>query len=137
VIETQQETASDIDDKALRTGRLVVVLVGLLVSAVRIADISVTTPLLILGVALLLCSLISGTVTYSESDLYQGPGRAYLGQLADAGVDDSDWEREHLETLGDWIAENADEIAFNGRLLVLTQVFLLLGTVLVLLALLA
>jgi hypothetical protein len=137
VLEPQQGTASDIDDKALRTVRLVVVLVGLLVSTIRITDVSVALPLLVPGLGFLLGSVVAGTFTYSESDPYQGPGPAYLDQLVDAGTGDADWEREHLGTLGDWIAENADEIAFNGLLFVLTQVFLLLGVTLLALALLA
>ncbi|PSP99749.1 hypothetical protein BRC89_03855 [Halobacteriales archaeon QS_4_70_19] len=130
VLETQQETASDVDDKALRTVQLVVVLVGVLASLGQL-DISAAGWSLVPGLLSLLGSLVAGVITYSESDLYQGPNQEYLRYLAEGAAGSPKWEREFLDTLGEWIAENADEIALNGRLLFVTQGRLLVGVVLV------
>lgn len=84
VLEAQQETVADIDDKAMRTVRLTVVLLGVLVSAVELADHAFRSRLLSVGLALLVASLVIGVLTYSESTLYLGPNKSYLNQLRQA-----------------------------------------------------
>jgi hypothetical protein len=121
VLEVQRETLSDMDTKAVRTVRITVVLIGALLSAWRI-EAELLDPLFAgAGGLALVGSLVVGTFTYSESDLYLGPNKEYVEQLADGDFDGGDWEQDLLHSLGVWIAENGAEIRFNSHLLSVTQ----------------
>jgi len=73
VIEAQNATMSDIDDKAMRTVRLNAVLLGLLVTGVQFAPGLFTTVALQVAFVFLISSTVCGIITYNESDLYVGP----------------------------------------------------------------
>jgi len=129
VLEAQQETISDVDTKAIRTVRITVVLIGVLLSAWKIDSGLFEFKVAVLGGLALVGSLIAGTFTYSESDLYLGPSKEYIEQLTDGDFDDDSWREDLLYSFGVWIAENGEEIRFNSRLLLATQVLLVVGVV--------
>ena len=127
VLEAQRETLSDMDTKAVRTVRLTVVLLGVLLSAWRVKSGLFEPVFATTGGVALVGSLAAGTFTYSESDLYFGPSKEYLEQLTDGDFEERSWDHDLLYTFGVWIAENREEVQFYGRLLFTTQVLLLLG----------
>lgn len=128
VIESQRDVISDIDDKAIRTVRLNAVIVGIVVAAAQLAGASMFHfPIPSGGTLSLFLSLGAGLITYSESDLYLGPNKAYIEQLSENGFDGRDWEIDLLVRMGDWITANHEHIQWNGRLLFLTQTLLFLG----------
>lgn len=117
VIEAQNETMTDIDDKAMRTVRLTAALIGVLVAAIQFAPAIFHDGFLLAGIVLLIISMIVGIVTYDESNLYLGPRGEYIEALsADAFADDH-WDQDLLETFAGMIAENYDDIQWNARLL--------------------
>ena len=81
------------------------------------------------GGASLALALGVGILTYSESDLYLGPGRRYVEQLAENSTTDLSWDEDLLYSMAYWIEKNNATIERNGRLLLLTQSLLYLGLV--------
>jgi hypothetical protein len=129
VIDAQNATMTDIDDKAMRTVRLNAVLLGLLVTGVQFAPDLFRDPLLQAAFALLIFSTVFGVITYNESNLYVGPRGEYIEALADEEFSDPPWEDDLLETMAGMIAENYDDIRRNAHWLTATQVALVLGII--------
>lgn len=128
VIDHQIDTLSDIDDKALRTVRLTVVLVGVLATAIELNVVqNLDDTLLVVGGGMLFLSMLIGMTTYGESNLYLGPNKSYINTLAASDFDDETWDEDLLTTMGEWIEDNYDEISWNARLLTYTQAALLMG----------
>lgn len=128
VIESQREVIADIDDKAIRTVRLNAMIVGIVVGAAQLAGASMFHFSSLSGGTLcLFLSIGLGLITYSESDLYLGPNKSYIGQISRNEFGDHGWEADLLDRMGDWIAANHRDIKRNGRLLFLTQALLFLG----------
>ena len=132
VLDTQQAIITDIDDKAMRTVRLTVILIGVFVTAARINGPAMFHPLLALGGGVFLfLSVVTGVLTYSESDLFLGPNRDYVEQLAANTFTGTTWDDDYLMTVAYWIGENHDDLEWNGKLFLVTQVLLVLGLALV------
>ncbi len=129
VLEAQNETVADVDDKAMWTVRVTVILVGLIVSAVEFTGGSVDHLWLTIGSGMYFGSLVAGVLTYSESELYSGPKRTYVDQLRRDRFEDRAWQQDLLATYGEWIEANRREVRRAGRLLLLTQVLLIAGVV--------
>ena len=129
VLDAQRETLSEVDAKAVRTVRTTVVLLGVLLSAWQIESELFDPAFASAGSIALLGSLVAGTFTYNESDLYLGPSKEYVEQLADGDFGEDDWDQDLLYSFGTWIAENGAEIRFNSHLLSVTQVLFVAGVV--------
>lgn len=129
VLEAQRETVANIDEKALRTVRLTVLLGGGFASAYSITGISLDGFWVLLGSTFLVASLVSGVLTYEESSLYLGPGEAYLRQLVDDDFQETPWHRDLIETYATWVGENRTQVRSNARYLFATQMFLACGVV--------
>ncbi|MFC4247664.1 hypothetical protein ACFOZ7_11900 [Natribaculum luteum] len=129
VIDSQNNTMTDIDDKAMRTVRLNTVLLGLLVTGLQFAPDMFYTTVLQAAFALLILSTLCGVITYNESNLYVGPRGEYIEVLAEDDFSDSPWEEDLLQTMAGMIAENYDDIRWNSRLLTATQATLVLGII--------
>jgi hypothetical protein len=129
VLEAQRETVSDIDEKAMRTVRLTVLLGGGFASAYGITGISLDGFWALLGSTFLVASLVSGVLTYEETSLYLGPDEAYLGQLVSDDFREVPWHRDLIETYAAWIGENRTQVRSNARYLFVTQSFLACGVV--------
>lgn len=130
VLEAQNNAISDIDDKAMRTVRITIVLVGIVVAAARIGGTGIFNRYLFAaGNGILLVSLITGVLTYSESNLYIGPNKDYIVQLVNDDFQETRWDRDILETYADWIEENFEDVRWNGFLLFVTQILMLAGIV--------
>lgn len=129
VLEAQNETVSDIDDKAISTVRVAALVLGVLASAVELLGAAFHPVLLAFGGGSLLGAIGVGVLTYGESDLYIGPGRAYLDQLRRDEFGGTTWEQNLLATYGEWIESNGRVVRFNGRLLLAAQGLLVVGLV--------
>jgi hypothetical protein len=132
VLGYQIELLSDIDDKALRSVRIVTVLLGLLISAVSIAS----TPtqfvnfFTILGTGLLFCSLIVGVLTYTVAAPNFGPGPDYFWTEIDQTNSERRTRRQLLHKYGDWISSNQQLLRVNSSYLFVTQLLLIGGLLL-------
>ncbi len=130
VLDAQNDTMSDIDAKAMRTVRFNVLLIGVLITAVRLAGSGVFhSGSLTLAIGSLVCSSVFGIVTYNESNLYVGPSGEYVERLTDGETDGQQWDRNLLETFAGMISENDDVVRWNGWLLTATQGTLVFGIV--------
>lgn len=127
VIDAQNATMTDIDDKAMRTVRLNAVLLGLLVTGIQFAPEMFDGTVLQASFVLLVGSTVCGVITYNESNLYVGPRGEYIEDLAASDFSNSPWEEDLLQTMAGMIAENYDDIRRNSRLLTATQASLVLG----------
>lgn len=108
VLEAQQTTLADVDEKAMRTVRTTVLLIGAIASAVKVARSEFHAGLATLGSVFLFGSLALGLATYDETDPYLGPNQRYIDQLA-ANEFRGTWEQDLVETYGYWIKKNGEE----------------------------
>lgn len=129
VIDAQNTTMTDIDDKAMRTVRLNAALLGLLITALQLAPQMFHGMVLRASFASLICSTVCGIVTYNESNIYVGPRGEYLETLAGSRSPEGPWGTEFLETMSGMIAENYDDIRRNSGWLTATQIALVCGIV--------
>lgn len=127
VIDAQNATMADIDDKAMRTVHLNAVILGLLVTAFEFAADMFNTVALSVAFVLLIISTVCGVITYNESNLYVGPRGEYIEDLASDDFSNPPWEEDLLVTMAGMIAENYDDIRRNSNWLTATQVALVLG----------
>ena len=134
VVEAQNATMQDIDEKAMRTVRITIVVIGILVTAAEIRA-GLFHPLLFpTGLVCLLGSIIMGVVTYDESNLYLGPDGPYIEELASDATYSNGWDRDLLETYSGIIRENYDLISRNAAALRATNVLLVVGVVVIAIA---
>lgn len=134
VLEAQRETAADIDEKAMRTVRITAILLGVLASAWTIGNLAFHPGLAAASIVFLLAALCSGVLTYSETDLFLGPNRAYIEQLTENNFDDAEWSEDLLRSYAEWIAANRADVSADARLLFRTQLLLIGGIVSLVLA---
>lgn len=135
VLEAQNATMTDVDEKAMKTVRFNVILIGLLLTAQRIAGPRVFHErLLYVSLAGLVCSTILGIATYNESNLYVGPGGYYFEEAAQEPPRDDQSDMDLLEAYAGMIYENAEAIDWNAWVLTLTQTALVVGIVTAVLA---
>lgn len=128
VLEAQNETMADIDDKAMKSVRFNAILIGLLLTAGRIAGTGVfNQTLLHASLGSLVVSAVVGIITYGESNLYVGPGGAYFERAIEGSTADSEWGRDLLEGYAGMIFENEETITWNSWLLTVTQATLVIG----------
>lgn len=129
VLDQQNATMMDIDEKAMRTVRLTAVLIGLLIAAVQYNAGLFNSRLLQASLGLLTLSVVAGIATYDESNLYVGPDGDYIEELAGGEAYDTSWDRDLLETTAGMIAENYDDINRNARYLRATNGLLIGGII--------
>lgn len=90
VLDAQQTRLQNTDDKALRTTRLTIIALGVLVSLVEAFNLTVSGPLAVLGALFLFGSFAAGIATYNISDPNLGLSSASLEQLITGEFDHSD-----------------------------------------------
>lgn len=131
VLDHQVDYLGDIDDKAMRSVRIITVLVAILLSAIQVRPThAIVNPLTALGACSLLVSMGVGIFTYSASNTHFGPGSEYLDDvLANPRYTDR-WRVEILRSYADWIENNARTNARNGTYLFVCQLLLYVGIVL-------
>lgn len=127
VIDAQNSTMTDIDNKAMRTVRLNAILLGLLVTGIQFASGTFHDATLKTAFGFLIGSTVFGVITYNESNLYVGPQGKYIEELARDDFSNSPWEQDLLKTMAGMIAENYDDIRRNSHWLTAAQAALVLG----------
>ncbi|WP_132059802.1 hypothetical protein [Halorussus amylolyticus] len=130
-MDAQKRTISEIDDKATRAVRITVLLLGGLISVWQFAGTVFNTWLAFWGGVSLFCSLGFGVATYHESDLILGPTEEYLDELNYQSESlEGGWETDLVDSYSGFVGTNAEDIEFNGNLLLGQQVFLVEGVLL-------
>lgn len=127
ILDAQRETLADIDEKALRTVRITVLFLGVLVSVVNLEPGVLAPVPTAVGGGFLVLSIAFGTMMHEESDVYLGAGENYISRMADEEFDD--WERHLVTTYGGFVANNAAEIDVNARFLFVQQATLVAGVI--------
>lgn len=134
VLDHRLSLLNDLDDKAMRTVRTAVILLGILASAAGIAGPEALAQLstlvsifLIAGMAGLFGTIFAGLGTYTSSDMEFGIGDVHRSDVRDFRYS----EREYLELIlygyDDWIAEMRRINASNAESVFWTQVLLMIS----------
>lgn len=107
----------EIDDKAMRSVRTAVILVGLVVSAVSVAGPSAIGefslfPILIgaLGVVALAVSIIYGISIYSVTEYPTGIGSIHRTDVITGGYGQNEWNVSMLNDYDEWANKITEEI---------------------------
>lgn len=98
VVEAQNDTMKDIDEKAMRTVRLTAIIIGLFVTAYQFEDVAFHVEAFFIALSALIGSITCGVATYDESNLYLGPDGEYIEELAHDTKYRDGWEVDVLET---------------------------------------
>lgn len=130
VVDAQNGTMSDIDDKAMWTVRLTAILIGILVTGLKFAPAAFQQNWLEYAIGSFAVAGFLGIITYNESNLFVGPRGEYVEDLARGTHDEDDWDEDLLVTFAGMISENYDDIRRNSLLLTATQTALIIGVVL-------
>lgn len=124
-VDAQRETLADIDGKALRTVRITVLFLGVVVSVANLEP-GVLAPIpTAVGGGFLVLSMAFGTMTYNVSDVYLGAGEDDIARMATGDLHGG--ERDLATTYGRFVATNADKIDHNARFLLAEQTTLVTG----------
>lgn len=136
VIDHQIDTMNDLDDKAMWTLRLIVLVFGLVMTGVSVAvraDVSdlgrFVNPLTQAGFFCLTVSAGLSVIVYSSGTLTVGPGPADINQLLQRGYERPNWRRRLLEGYQKWMRTNQTNIRRDATLLAVCQAFLVVGMV--------
>ena len=128
------ETMEEIDDKAMRSVRTAVILVGLVVSAVSVSGLGAVGQLSVLsilvggpGVVALVVSIIFGIGVYSTTEYPTGIDSDHRADVIPGGYSREEWLVHLLDEYDQWSDKLADEISQNTRYFELVQVSLSLG----------
>lgn len=131
-LDHQLSRVNDIDDKAVRTVRIALFAVSLLVSAStfastrRFVNVFTVSGLLSLGLA-----IIVGVSTYSSTNPEAGVSSGYVAETLDAPYSEKEWLSILLAGYHEWIEEMRRLNRNNARLLLLARACTALGVVLV------
>lgn len=128
VIEAQNETLSDIDDKAMRTVHFNTLIISILLSAAEISDLDLLeSDLVFWGGVSLFFSLVFGVVTYFESRIKIGPRRNYIEDLVANDASTEPWDVDLIKTMAVWIERNGAITLWNRWVLAGSQFLLIVG----------
>ena len=122
VLNHQIDTLNDIDDKAMRTVRITLVVVSVLFSATTLHGAGQFVNVLTgAGTACLVASILVGLVTYSSSGPESGIGPTYLTDARAGSYSEREWLVVLLAGYAEWIEDMERLNQANARLLSLTQ----------------
>lgn len=131
VLNRQIDTLNDIDDKAMRTVRITLVVVSVLFSAATVPEARrFLNALTAAGTACLVASILVGLLTYSSSDAETGVGPTYLVDARRGRYSEREWLVVLLAGYAEWIDDMGRLNETNARLLSLTQACTGLGVLL-------
>lgn len=131
-LDHQIAKVKDIDDKALRTVRIAVVFLGVVLSVAQFRGArTFVNAWTLAGSSLLVASIGFGVLTYTVSEPDFGPGPNYIDRLLESDPDSNEWRVTLLEGFGDWMEHTRDVNVENARLLLVTQLCLILGVLLI------
>lgn len=130
VLQGQLEVLADTDDKAVRTVRVEVILLGAVVSAAQIASkaLPMNMWMRISGV-LFVGSIITGIFTYSTSIPDFGPGPSYVRERIQGSARQIPVYLQLLQGYNESIAHNRRVVNESAQYLFLTQALLIGGII--------
>lgn len=131
VLNAQQQRQANLDDKALRTARLTMVIVSALITVIEAFNVSVVQPMGYIGIVLLVVSFGVGLAVYSVSAPILGPNADGVEELVET---DEGWEEIFLSQLEAAISTNTDRLDRSSSLLLISDVSLFVGVILTLAA---
>lgn len=141
VLDHQIATLNDLDDKAMRTVRTDVVLLGILASAAgiagpeRLSDLGLVVQAFSAAAgACLFLSAIAGTGVYVMSDLTYGIGASYRDELRHEGYTEREWLEVLLDDYDSWTGSMRKITDNNAFYLTVTQGLLAIALALLLCA---
>lgn len=130
VLQSQLSVLADTDDKAVRTVRVEVVLLGVVASAAQFTSATLPTNVWMrLGGVCFVGSIVAGIFTYSTSSPDFGPGPAYVREPTDEGDSTASVYLQLIRGYGEAIAHNRTVVNVSARCLFLTQSLLVAGLV--------
>lgn len=128
---------NDLDDKAMRTVRTAVILLGILVSAAGISGVERlgALPVVVLfafgsGSVLLLVTAIIGVATYTLSDMSFGVGSDHRREVSEGNYSEEEWLLLLFEEYDRWSSEMAQVNQDNASRLFVSQAALIASLVL-------
>lgn len=123
----QLSALDDIDDRAMRTVRIALVVVGLLISATTLDGVRrFVNAVTVSGAVALVVCILTGLSTYSATDPEAGTDPDYLVETLDAPFSEKEWLSTLVAGYAEWIEDARALNETNAQLLVLAQ--LSLGT---------
>lgn len=130
ILEGQLMVLTDTDDKAIKTVRIGIVLLGVAASSSRLVPETVPTNVWMkAGGLLVVGSIVVGIFTHSTSSPDYGPGPDYVRSDIESGATNEDVYLELLHGYKDAIANNCRMVNDSSRYLFATQVLLVAGIV--------
>jgi hypothetical protein len=135
VLSEQLRLLNDIDDKAMRSVRTSVILLGLVVSAVQLGNSSLSVAKLgswsfgfgMTGVCLLLLSVVTGVQTYSVSRPAFGVSDEHRADVVEGNYSEHEWLQFQLREYDQWIDSATQMNNKNAVLLHATLSSMVLG----------
>lgn len=120
VLSAQVESLRAIDDKAMRTVRTSVLLIGLGISVIQVSDISISEDIGVwsfrfglLGAAFLLLSIVIGVVTYSDSRPELGVSEGHRRDVVKGEYTEREWVAFQLDEYNKWTKSMKNMISLN------------------------
>lgn len=132
VLDYQLQLLSEMHTKAMKTVRVTVLVLGVVLSATTFPEARrFINWFTVAGVGCLAGSFLLGLVTYSASDPDFGVGPDYLFDVGTSTYDSRDWLRLLLQGYENWIQAMEELNDGNARMLTYTQLFLGIGVALI------
>lgn len=134
VLDKQIQQVENTDEKALRTVRIGVLLLGIVLSVTNFSSVErFANAVTITGSTAIAASIVTGVFTYSGSDPYYGPGPDVVEEFLARNPGGRTWKRAVLDGYAHWIEYNREINADDAAWLFRTQVLLAGGVLLVVL----
>lgn len=128
VLNHQINQIENIDDKALRSVRITILILGLIAAAGRFEDSGEILNMFTLGsVIILFASVIICVTIYIYSPSVFGPGPEYIAQSLEERQSERKERIDALEASADWMVENNMIVEFLGKWFFRSQVLLAIG----------
>ena len=122
------------DDKAMRTVRINLILIGFAVTAVSSVPrvIQLANWVTVLGFECLVLSTIVGIATYTGTDYPSGVGPSYMKDIQDAAWTEGEWRSFMILEYEEWLSDTSQLDSGEGQWLFLTHALQALGLLLTL-----
>lgn len=136
VLDHQLQMLDDMHTKAVRTIRITVLVLGLVLSATAFPEArGFRNAFTLSGVGTLSVAILSGLVVYSAPDPKVGVGPLYLSDIRTGEYGEAEWLDALIAGYEEWITDMQDLNRSNARLLGYTRGLLGLGVGLLLVGL--
>lgn len=131
VLDQQLATLSEVHEKAMRTVRVTVLLLGVVFSAVTFpAGTTYVNWLTLFGTVSLTLAILFGLWTYASSSPEIGPSTNHFEEAYSEGYTEAEWRTFLLVGYTKWIASAEELNSANARMLTVCQALLGLGVLL-------